>query len=58
MIGRGTKIRTLDLRYPKPPRYQAALYPANAVSIHLYGGGSKVSGSLFAYRFLNNGWTT
>ena len=26
-IGRGTRIRTADLQYPKLPRYQAALYP-------------------------------
>jgi hypothetical protein len=25
--GRGEKIRTFDLRYPKPSRYQAALRP-------------------------------
>ena len=25
--GRGEKIRTSDLRYPKPSRYQAALRP-------------------------------
>jgi hypothetical protein len=29
IIGRGTRIRTLDLQYPKLPRYQAALYPDN-----------------------------
>jgi hypothetical protein len=27
LAGRGTRIRTLDLQYPKLPRYQAALYP-------------------------------
>jgi hypothetical protein len=27
VFGRGTRIRTLDLQYPKLPRYQAALYP-------------------------------
>jgi hypothetical protein len=26
--GRGSRIRTCDLQYPKLPRYQAALYPA------------------------------
>src|SRR5882672_4477647 len=26
--GRGSRIRTCDLKYPKLPRYQAALYPA------------------------------
>jgi hypothetical protein len=25
--GRGSRIRTCDLKYPKLPRYQAALYP-------------------------------
>ena len=28
MVGRGAQIRTGDLRYPKPTRYQAALRPA------------------------------
>jgi hypothetical protein len=27
-IGRGSRIRTCDLEYPKLPRYQTALYPA------------------------------
>ena len=27
VFGRGTRIRTADLQYPKLPRYQAALYP-------------------------------
>src|ERR1019366_5796986 len=27
-IGRGSRIRTCDLKYPKLPRYQTALYPA------------------------------
>ena len=31
--GRDGKIRTCDLRYPKPSRYQAALRPDTAVSI-------------------------
>src|ERR1700691_4075962 len=26
--GRGSRIRTCDLKFPKLPRYQAALYPA------------------------------
>ena len=26
-VGRGSRIRTCDLKYPKLPRYQAALYP-------------------------------
>jgi hypothetical protein len=26
-LGRGSRIRTCDLKYPKLPRYQAALYP-------------------------------
>ena len=29
-IGRGSRIRTCDLEYPKLPRYQTALYPAGA----------------------------
>src|SRR5579883_396902 len=28
--GRGSRIRTCDLKYPKLPRYQAALYPERA----------------------------
>src|ERR1700722_15016961 len=28
LAGRGSRIRTCDLKYPKLPRYQAALYPA------------------------------
>jgi hypothetical protein len=27
LAGRGSRIRTCDLKYPKLPRYQAALYP-------------------------------
>ncbi len=27
-VGRGSRIRTCDLKYPKLPRYQTALYPA------------------------------
>jgi hypothetical protein len=27
-VGRGSRIRTGDLQYPKLPRYQTALYPA------------------------------
>src|SRR5882762_7489068 len=30
--GRGSRIRTCDLEYPKLPRYQAALYPARVPS--------------------------
>ena len=29
--GRGSRIRTCDLEYPKLPRYQTALYPARAM---------------------------
>src|SRR5579863_643294 len=29
--GRGSRIRTCDLQYPKLPRYQAALYPAGMI---------------------------
>src|SRR5215467_5175247 len=28
LAGRGSRIRTCDLEYPKLPRYQTALYPA------------------------------
>jgi hypothetical protein len=28
--GRGSRIRTCDLKYPKLPRYRAALYPVFA----------------------------
>ena len=31
--GRGSWIRTNDLKYPKLPRYQAALYPARAKAL-------------------------
>ena len=31
IIGRDGKIRTCDLRYPKPSRYQAALRPDTAL---------------------------
>ena len=31
--GRGSRIRTCDLKYPKLPRYQAALYPARRGAI-------------------------
>jgi hypothetical protein len=30
LAGRGSRIRTCDLQYPKLPRYQAALYPGPA----------------------------
>ena len=30
--GRGSRIRTCDLQYPKLPRYQAALYPVAHVA--------------------------
>jgi hypothetical protein len=30
LAGRGSRIRTCDLKYPKLPRYQAALYPVFA----------------------------
>ncbi len=29
MTGRGSRIRTCGLKYPKLPRYRAALYPVN-----------------------------
>src|SRR5271166_1111194 len=29
--GRGSRIRTCDLKYPKLPRYRAALYPVFAL---------------------------
>jgi hypothetical protein len=29
-VGRGSRIRTGDLQYPKLPRYQTALYPAGS----------------------------
>jgi len=32
-VGRGSRIRTCDLKYPKLPRYQAALYPESIVSL-------------------------
>src|SRR6516164_9520515 len=44
LIGRGTRIRTADLQYPKLPRYQAALYPGTAMSIHAKGASSKARG--------------
>src|SRR6516164_1665571 len=44
LIGRGTRIRTADLQYPKLPRYQAALYPGTAMSIHAKGTSSKARG--------------
>ena len=31
--GRGDRIRTYDLRFPKPPRYQAALRPDPGVCL-------------------------
>jgi hypothetical protein len=33
LAGRGSRIRTCDLEYPKLPRYQAALYPARALGV-------------------------
>jgi hypothetical protein len=42
--GRGTRIRTADLQYPKLPRYQAALYPdvpRMMPSIHARAASSK-----------------
>jgi hypothetical protein len=34
--GRGSRIRTCDLQYPKLPRYQAALYPARRVVGYMF----------------------
>tara|TARA_R110002124_G_scaffold124872_1_gene283959 strand:+ start:408 stop:617 length:210 start_codon:yes stop_codon:yes gene_type:complete len=34
--GRGEKIRTSDLRYPKPSRYQAALRPDFALPTEFF----------------------
>ncbi len=36
LAGRGSRIRTCDLQYPKLPRYQAALYPARRVVGYMF----------------------
>ena len=43
LLGRGSRIRTGDLQYPKLPRYQAALYPDDepAAGIHSSSFASK-----------------
>src|SRR5216684_4178291 len=63
--GRGTRIRTGDLEYPKLPRYQTALCPAGcartcAGSIHGSLGASKAHGEVQARRraHRNHGWAT
>ena len=49
--GRGDRIRTYDLRYPKPPRYQAAPRPDPFVIRIKYGfDKSDISvGAIFNY---------
>jgi hypothetical protein len=38
LLGRGSRIRTCDLKFPKLPRYRAALYPVAPMSRGITAG--------------------
>jgi hypothetical protein len=44
--GRGSRIRTCDLQYPKLPRYQAALYPAAHLKTRPHGDDPRIENDL------------
>jgi hypothetical protein len=43
LVGRGSRIRTCDLEYPKLPRYQTALYPARVMGRNTHAGDALAS---------------